>query len=134
METSLVELVWSRANTRCEYCHMPQSHSIFKHEIDHIIAIKHNGQAVADNLALACLDCNGYKGPNISGIDPINKTMVRLFNPRHDNWQEHFVWNGSELIGLTEVGRATISVLRINHPERVALREQFAAEDPQWMH
>jgi hypothetical protein len=47
-------------------------------EIDHIIAIKHNGPTTPANLALACSYCNNYKGPNIAGIDPRSGSVVRL--------------------------------------------------------
>jgi hypothetical protein len=50
-------------------------------QIDHIIAEKHGGQAVESNLALACAHCNRFKGPNIAGLDPESREIVRLFNP-----------------------------------------------------
>jgi len=45
---------------------------------------------------------------------------VPLFNPRADRWQDHFEWEGPVLHGKTAVARATISLLQINDPVRVA--------------
>jgi hypothetical protein len=97
-------------------------------EIDHIIARKHGGRTQLSNLALACYYCNTYKGPNVAGVAPDTGEIVRLFNPRRDEWNEHFVWVGVELQGKTNIGEATIAVLKINHPEFVAMREALLDE------
>jgi hypothetical protein len=81
-----------------------------------------------ENLALCCLHCNCHKGPNIAGIDPVTGELTRLFHPRRDRWRDHFEWHGPELIGRTPVGRATVSVLAINHPDYVAVRHALIAE------
>ena len=57
-----------------------------------------------------------------AGIDPDTQALTRLFHPRRDRWEDHFSWVGPELFGLTDVGRTTIEVLRINREEIVALR------------
>jgi hypothetical protein len=91
-------------------------------EVDHVIARKHGGPTVAGNLALTCFFCNSYKGPNIAGIDPRSRKIVRLFHPRRHKWNRHFRWDGPTLVGRTPEGRATIAVLNINDPESVAIR------------
>ncbi|WP_217355187.1 HNH endonuclease [Aphanizomenon sp. UHCC 0183] len=58
---SLRQLVIERAQGRCEYCLIHQDFSIYTHEIDHIIAVKHGGQTLSENLALSCLPCNHSK-------------------------------------------------------------------------
>ena len=78
--------------------------------------------------SLACFSCNNHKGPNIAGRDPNTGRMVRLFNPRSDEWQQHFLWNGPLLVGQTSIGRSAIAVLEINLPRRVALREALIEE------
>jgi hypothetical protein len=123
MEKSLVRLVWRRARRCCEYCRLPQSCSTLTFEIDHIIAQKHGGLTTPANLALACFYCNSYKGPNIAGIDPRSRGIVRLFHPRRHKWSIHFRWSGPVLVGRTAIGRATIAVLNINEPEALATRE-----------
>lgn len=85
--------------------------------MDHIVAVQHGGSSVDENLALACVHCNRHKGPNVAGIDHTTGEIVRLFHPRSDNWREHFLWNGSELVGRTPVGRVTIQVLSINETD-----------------
>lgn len=90
--------------------------------MDHIIAEKHGGSTNSENLALSCFYCNSYKGPNLSGIDPVGSEIVRLFDPRQNRWGDHFQWQDAVLVGRTSVGRVTISVLRINDPAAVGLR------------
>jgi hypothetical protein len=91
-------------------------------EIDHIIARKHGGLTVSDNLALSCFYCNSRKGPNIAGLDPESQALSRLYNPRSDPWRDHFRLDGARLVGITSVGRATIEVLGVNLPDSVLFR------------
>ena len=128
MTESLRERVRTAGAGRCEYCQLPESASILPFEIEHIIAEKHGGQAVFENLAYACRYCNSYKGPNIAGIDPTTKKIVPLFHPRDQRWREHFRWSGGVLVGLSPAARATIVVLRINEPEFISLRESLRIE------
>ena len=127
MEDDLRQRVWKRANKRYEYCLVPQEFDSLPFQIDHIIAEKHHGQTVAENLALSCYGDNAYKGPNIAGIDPETGRLTRLFHPRQDEWRIHFAWNGPVVLGLTPVGRTTIDVLRINLPERTEHRRLLIA-------
>src|SRR5258707_1373011 len=114
MDKALDELVWSRAGGCCEYCRIQQDFDPLKFQLYHIIARQHRGATSADNLALSCYTCNTNKGPNIAGFDIDTQTIVPLFNPRLDTWSDHFRWHGSELFGLTPVGRVTVHVLGIN--------------------
>ena len=107
---------------------MRQSFDEVSFQIEHIIARKHRGADFADNLALACFSCNNHKGPNLSGLDPKTGLLTRLFNPRTDDWEEHFEWNGPSLIGRTAIGRVTVDVLAINLSYRVALRAALIEE------
>ncbi len=54
--------------------------------------------------------------------------LLRLFHPRRDTWTEHFIWSGAELVGRTPIGRTTIRVLAINHPDYLAVREALLEE------
>src|SRR5258708_1898655 len=67
MDAQLRQLVWQRASSRCEDCRVPADVALLPFQIDHIIAEKHGGLTVADNLALSCERCNSHKGPNIAG-------------------------------------------------------------------
>lgn len=122
MKASLVKLVWRRARNSCEYCRMPQQFDPLPFQIDHVVAAKHSGETKSANLALSCLSCNLRKGPNIAGIDPRTDLVVRLFHPRRDVWDDHFIWDGPRLVGRTVVGEVTIDVLGINRSDRVELR------------
>ena len=107
---------------------MPRELDVAHFEADHIRPQVHGGLTVADNLAWACFRCNNRKGANLAGIDPKDDQVYRLFHPRHDDWHEHFAWNGPILVGKTEIGRATIQVLWVNAPTRVALRQNLIDE------
>jgi hypothetical protein len=128
MNRRLRKQVWVRAGGRCEYCHMPQECDPISFEIDHVVPQKHRGPTTADNLALACFACNNHKGPNLAGLDPETNQVVPLFNPRHDDWSADFRWRMGFLVGQTARGRATIDVLEINLPHRVAHRVALMEE------
>jgi hypothetical protein len=128
MDQATLTLVWRRANEACEYCQLPQNLSSIPFEIDHIIAQKHGGATEFGNLALSCFYCNSYKGPNIAGFDPESERVVRLYHPRKDKWRRHFQWDGPVLRGRTALGRVTIIVLAINHPDAIAVRQALIEE------
>jgi hypothetical protein len=101
---------------------MPDAATVLPHELDHIKSQKHHGTTTLANLAWACALCNSFKSSNIAGYDPETRKLSRLFNPRIDDWAEHFRWNGPNLEGMSEIGRATVDVLRINDEPRVEHR------------
>lgn len=118
---ALVRLVHQRANLRCEYCQTSQKITGQAMHIDHIDP---NGPDHPDNLCLACSSCNQSKARVMSALDPQDGTMVALFNPRKDNWVDHFVWveGGKQVQGITPMGRATVERLKVNHERIVAAR------------
>jgi hypothetical protein len=128
MDNRIEEELRRLAGGRCEYCHLPEEFVRLKHVTDHIIARQHGGGDDKKNLAVCCGRCNRSKGPNIAGIDPKSGKLVRLFHPRRHKWSTHFHWDGPVLAGRTAIGRATIVVLAINDPLRVALRESLLRE------
>lgn len=77
------------------------------------------------NLALACPQCNLFKGSDIATLDRATGKLFRLFHPRVQKWDEHFQWNGPHLTGKTPVGRCTTELLRINNEARVIHRSQL---------
>lgn len=115
--------VIQRAQERCEYCLLHQDDVPFSHHLDHILPRKHGGDSVSENLALACLECNRYKGSDLTAIDPANGAISLLFNPRSHMWEVHFTLEGTHIAGLPAVGRATVSLLRFNAPRRVTQRQ-----------
>jgi hypothetical protein len=123
------ELVWRRAGLCCEYCRIHQDDEPFyRLHIEHIIAKQHGGTDDADNLALACHHDNDHKGTNLSGIDPTTGKVVRLFDPRRQRWSRHFYYEGPNIIGRTQCGRATVAVLALNARDRVELRSALIAD------
>ena len=76
-------LVWLRADSRCEYCGMPQQFDDLTFEIDHVVAEQHGGKTSPANLALACFSCNRRKGSNLGGIDP--ETLAIRARPARAN-------------------------------------------------
>ncbi|WP_088890091.1 HNH endonuclease [Leptolyngbya ohadii] len=116
--------VAQRANHRCEYCQAPEVVFNFPFEVEHIIPLSRQGSNDEKNLALACRSCNLRKGNRISGLDPSSNTEVRFFNPRQDNWDEHFqvIPDSGEVIGRTPIGKTTAQCLEMNSPAQIAAR------------
>jgi HNH endonuclease len=114
--------VQERAQGQCEYCLIHELDMYYPHEPDHVISEKHGGPTSLDNLALACFYCNRFKGSDLASIDPISHKIVVLFHPREQRWKRHFRFNGALIEGITSSGRATVTLLHMNDPERVAHR------------
>ena len=121
-------LVFEWARQRCEYCLIRQDVTIYSHEVDHIIALKHGGQTQTDNLAAACLPCNRSKGSDLTTFDPRSNALVPLFNPRQHIWSEHFILEDAIIVGLTPIGRATVIRLKLNAPTRLLHRRALIVQ------
>jgi hypothetical protein len=118
--------VWQRAGGRCEYCLIHEEDSSFSHEVDHVISRQHGGATEFDNLALACLLCNRCKGTNLTSIDAAG-TVIRLFNPRRDQWKAHFRLEGSgdPGSGKTTFLRRVTYALAAQNPVSAGLKERL---------
>jgi len=117
--------VAERANHRCEYCQAPEVVFNFPFEVEHIVPLARQGANDATNLALACRSCNLRKGWRVSGTTSGGDREVRFFNPREDQWSEHFgvdVESG-EILGKTPVGKVTAAYLAMNSSAQVAARK-----------
>ena len=119
--------VRQRAGNRCEYCQSHQEYVMGQLQIDHITPVAKGGANAIDNLCLACELCNQYKWTRTDGLDPQTRQRVPLFHPRRDTWSEHFAWSadGTEILGLTPCGRATVSVLQLNNLLAVMVRKNW---------
>lgn len=113
-----------RANGLCEYCHTIEKWQYVRFTIDHVLARAQGGTDDVANLALACFHCNRRKSDRAKGVDPLSGLLYDIFNPRRDQWHEHFIWSldCAEIIGLTATGRATITQLGLNRPRIVNIR------------
>ena len=115
-------LVARRAARRCEYCLLHEDDSFTPHQIDHIISRKHGGDSSPDNLALACIRCNAWKGSDIAGFGFEVDQISPLFHPRRDRWHDHFRLEAGEIMPCTAVGAATVRLLRLNLLGRITER------------
>ena len=110
------DLVFKRAEFKCEYCFSLDQYSSSPFDVEHIIPVSKSGSNKVGNLALACHGCNLRKYNKIFGLDHETSLLQRLYNPRKDNWKIHFKWNEdfTIIIGLTPIGRATVETLQLN--------------------
>ena len=113
------------AQNRCGYCLSQQRYTMSKLEIEHIHPKHLGGTDDEENLWLSCGLCNRYKRVQIEGFDEETGSFAKLFNPRTQNWSEHFAWNDAEIIGLTAIGRATVKVLKMNNEIAVEVRRNW---------
>lgn len=106
---------------------MPEAELLAGCEVDHIISRKHGRLNDSANLALSCERCNRAKGTDIGTVSGPDQRFVRLFNPRIDAWAEHFRLHGPLIEPLSQIGEATVRLLRFNAPDRVAQRRALQA-------
>jgi hypothetical protein len=121
MPQHLRRLVIERARECCEYCLVSQLTDSGAYHIDHLTALKHGGQTVSENLALACVDCNLHKGSDLATIDRASGAVMPLFNPRQHDWREHFRLAGAQIVGITAIGHASVRLLRLSVAERLTM-------------
>ena len=116
--------VRQRARHRCGYCLCSETLLGMPMEFDHRIPQAAGGTTREENLWLACRRCNAFKGMQTHAHDPQNAERVALFNPRQQVWIDHFAWNedGTEIIGKTPGGRATVAALKMINVEIVVAR------------
>ena len=60
-------------------------------------------------------------------MDPVTGEEVSLFHPRLQHWPDPFYWSddGTNIIGLTPTGRATVLALRLNNDFIVSARRNW---------
>ena len=96
-------------------------------QIDPIVPIAKGGKNRLDNLCLACELCNQYKWTKADALDPETNASTLLYNPRQQEWSAHFTWSsdGTEIIGKTVCGRATVLALRLNTALSMTVRRHW---------
>ncbi|MFM6133733.1 MAG: HNH endonuclease [Sphaerospermopsis kisseleviana] len=123
ISVELQEKIRHRFADCCAYCRTAEYLTVTTFEFEHIIPRSAGGETVSENLCLACPSCNRYKATRQTAIDPNTQEEVKLFHPQKQTWIEHFAWNenATEIVGLTAVGKATISALKMNgeHPPNI---------------
>jgi hypothetical protein len=108
--------IHQRAHFLCEYCHSSEEARTSRFTFDHLVPKSLGGDDTEANLALACHRCNGRRYNFTEAIDPFTQTLVPLFNPRNNQWSDHFIWSKekTKIIGQTAIGHATIERLDMN--------------------
>lgn len=92
-------------------------------EVEHIVPPRQGGDDTDANLALSCRACNLFKSDHLDAVDLQTGATVRLFNPRVDRWEEHVCVTADGLFdGISPIGRAMVSRLKLNLPTQVAAR------------
>ena len=123
MAPSVPEQVIARAGNRCEYCQMHQALQGATFHVEHVVPRSVGGADNLDNLAWACPSCNLHKSDRTScQLDP-ESDPVPLFNPRANQWADHFEWDDYTILARTDIGRATILALELNHERRIKIRQ-----------
>lgn len=122
MSTELRREVSERAGFRCEYCQLPERAAMVKFQIEHIIALKHHGLTISENLAYACPICNASKGTDIGTVLEGSDVLVPFFNPRKHHWPDHFELVNGKILSTTDIGAATVKILEFNTIERILER------------
>ncbi|MBD2325654.1 HNH endonuclease signature motif containing protein [Alkalinema sp. FACHB-956] len=117
------QLVINRADRLCEYCLIHSDDTVLGCSIDHIISLKHNGPNEANNLAYACIFCNRYKGSDIGSIIWETQEFIRFYNPRRDQWSEHFRLEQSTIMPVSSIGEVTVRILGFNDRNRLMERQ-----------
>jgi hypothetical protein len=117
------------AGERCGYCQASELVTATELVVDHIRPRSAGGPTARENLWLICTRCNQFKGDKVDVIDPQTGNQVLLFNPRTQVWNEHFAWSedGTEVMGRTACGRATIEALHLNRKLLVLVRRRWAS-------
>jgi HNH endonuclease len=126
--------VRDRFQVCCAYCRTAEALLAMTFEFEHITPRSAGGGTIFKNLALSCPPCNRHKASRQVVVVPGSDRSVPLFHPQMQKWAEHFDWSedGTELIGLSEIGRATIAALQMNRTQLVKARGMWvrAGEHP----
>ena len=122
---AIYEQLRKETGNRCGYCRTSTLITGEALTVEHLIPTARGGTTELHNLWLSCRRCNQCKRVLTEASDPETDQLVPLFDPRRQSRREHFVWssNGTQIIGLTSTGRATIHALQMNHPDVVVARQ-----------
>ena len=118
-----------QAGNRCGYCRTSVLLTSQPLSVEQIIPSARGGSSHEDNWWLSCRRCNEHKGIHIDGVDPNTGEQVPVFHPRRQAWHEHFAWSGdgTQVIGVTPCGRATVLALKLNNDDMIAARRLWVS-------
>ncbi len=109
-----------RDGYRCAYCGVPEISGFL--EVDHFLPKSSFPFLMQDpeNLVLSCPFCNQSKGNYLPKTD-----NERLLHPRKDNYPSHMrELETGELVPITDRGRLTIDILKLNRKPLVLWRRE----------
>ena len=131
LTTKLKRAVAERAHDCCEYCRSQAKFSPDPFSIEHIVPQAGGGSIEMTNLALSCQGCNNRKYISVDALDPVSGRTVALYNPRRQQWTDHFTWSDdfTMMVGITPTGRATVEKLQRNREGVVNLRRVLFLTD-----
>lgn len=117
--------VATRAYHCCEYCKSMDTFSPNYFTIDHIIPEPLSGTDTLDNLAYACFLCNRLKSNKSKIFDVASASWVNIYNPRSQDWNEHFAWSEDliSIVGISAIGRVTVDELQLIRPKLISYRK-----------
>ena len=126
--------VRQRAQGVCEYCrvHEDDAGATSTYQCDHVrpqhlFALDNPARDDLSSLAYSCPRCNSHKAGAVDGIDHDTGRREPLFNPRVQEWHEHFTYTPAGFIfGMSATGRATAGRLHFNDAIRVKNRAVFS--------
>jgi hypothetical protein len=127
ISAELERQVLADAGHRCGYCRSDEVLTGIPLSTEHLLPIAAGGLTDRENLWRSCRPCNELKGTQTHATDPETHEAVPLYNPRTQPWIEHFMWNdsGTQILGLTPIGRATVVALQLNRPLLVGARRRW---------
>jgi hypothetical protein len=129
MDEATRKSVADRACHRCEYCRLPEfADPLHAFHLEHVVPKQHGGSDHADNLAWSCSRCNRRKGTNLTTIDPVTGSIVAVFHPRQELWNQHFSLHDARIYGISPTGRATVRLLDMNALHRLQLRRELVRQ------
>ena len=116
---SIRDRVRERAGYACEFCAVTEVSSGGELTVDHFQPRAELGPDDLENLVYCCFRCNLYKAAWWNS----ESSGFGLWNPRTDSFREHFhVAKDGRLLALSEKGRRTVDVLRLNRPQLIEYR------------
>lgn len=82
-----------------------------------------------ENLAWSCFRCNTTKAGDIASYDDETDQLTPLYNPRTQEWNQHFEMDGPLIFGKTPVGRVTVRLLQMNTQNQIDTRQSLIDMD-----
>ncbi|HQU61257.1 MAG TPA: hypothetical protein PLU64_18740 [Saprospiraceae bacterium] len=80
------------------------------------------GKTESGNLAYCCLICNVNKGSDVATYLHEEDEYVPFFNPRRDDWNDHFYYQEGWIVPKTVIGKATALIFQFNRSDRIQRR------------